>query len=146
MCRYLLLQVLHVCFVNIYVSEVFFLPRIFVGFLSVKGRRKVSKWRHVHVCYTSLLLSRRQTLGQNSSVHGRVFVALERRFLTNRHESTEKLLWVCFFFFCPRGLTSRGGDVTVYVCDINQPSLSTPFYSILEFLFVFMALSTYFIP
>ena len=44
------------------------------------------------------------------------------------------------FFFClfidtclfisPRGFTSRGGDVTVYVFNINQPSLPTPFYSV----------------
>ena len=31
----------------------------------------------------------------------------------------------------PTGSSSRGGDVTVYVFDINQPSLPTPFYSVL---------------
>ena len=39
---------------------------------------------------------------------------------------------------------SRGGDVTVYVSDINQPSLPTPFYSVLVSISVFMALSTVF--
>ena len=29
------------------------------------------------------------------------------------------------------GSPSRGGDVKVYVCDMNQPSLPTPFYSVL---------------
>ena len=29
------------------------------------------------------------------------------------------------------GSPSRGGDVVIYVFDINQPSLPTPFYSIL---------------
>ena len=44
----------------------------------------------------------------------------------------------------PTGSPSRGGDVAVYVFDINQPSLSTPFYSVLVSLSVFMALSTVF--
>ena len=34
--------------------------------------------------------------------------------------------------------------VTVYVFDINQPSLPTPFYSVLVSVSVFMALSTVF--
>ena len=29
------------------------------------------------------------------------------------------------------GSPSRGGDVKIYVCDMNQPSLPTPFYSVL---------------
>ena len=44
----------------------------------------------------------------------------------------------------PTGSPSRGGNVTVHVCDINQPSLSTPFYSVLVSISVFMALSTVF--
>ena len=40
------------------------------------------------------------------------------------------------------GSPSRDGDVTVYVQNINQPSLPTPFYSVLVFAAVFMALST----
>ena len=42
----------------------------------------------------------------------------------------------------PAGSSSRGGDVTVYVCDINQPSLPTPFKkknSVLVSVFVSMA-------
>ena len=42
------------------------------------------------------------------------------------------------------GSPSPGGDVVVYIKDINQPSLPTPFYSDLESTSVFMALSTVF--
>ena len=42
------------------------------------------------------------------------------------------------------GLPSRGGDVVVYVKDINQPSLPTPLYSVLVSISVFIALSTVF--
>ena len=45
----------------------------------------------------------------------------------------------------PRGSPSRGGDVAVYVLDINQPSLPTPFlYSVFVTVSLFMALSTVF--
>ena len=44
----------------------------------------------------------------------------------------------------PTGSPSRGGGVAVYVFDINQPSLSTPFHSVLVSVSVFMALSTVF--
>ena len=44
----------------------------------------------------------------------------------------------------PAGSPSRGGDVTVYVSDIYQPSLSTPFYSVRASVSVFKALSTVF--
>ena len=65
-----------------------------------------------------------------------------------------------FFFFTavyhigispvPAGSPSRGGDVAVYVSDINQPSLPTPFlififlYSVLVSVSVFMVFSTVF--
>ena len=39
---------------------------------------------------------------------------------------------------------SPSGDVAVYVFDINQPSLPTPFYSVLVSIFVFMGLSNAF--
>ena len=44
----------------------------------------------------------------------------------------------------PTGSPSCGGDVAVYVIDINQPSLPTPFSSVLVSVSVFMALSTVF--
>ena len=44
----------------------------------------------------------------------------------------------------PAGSPSHGGDVVVCVKDINQPSLPTPFYSVLVSASVFMALSTVF--
>ena len=42
----------------------------------------------------------------------------------------------------PTDSPSRDGNVTVDVFDINQPSLPTPFYSVLVSISVFMALST----
>ena len=39
---------------------------------------------------------------------------------------------------------SRGGDVVVYIKDINQPSLPTPLYSVLVSISVFMAFPTIF--
>ena len=44
----------------------------------------------------------------------------------------------------PTGSPSRGGDATLYVFDINQQCLPTPFYSVLVSVSVFMALSTVF--
>ena len=44
----------------------------------------------------------------------------------------------------PVGSPSRGGDVAAYVFNISQPSLPTPFYSVLMSVSVFMALSTVF--
>ena len=44
----------------------------------------------------------------------------------------------------PAGSPWRGGDVAVYVFDINQLSLSTPFYSVFVSISVSMALSTVF--
>ena len=46
--------------------------------------------------------------------------------------------------FVPAGSPSRGGDAAVYEFDINQPSLPTPFHSVLVSVSVFMALSTVF--
>ena len=50
------------------------------------------------------------------------------------------------FFHCNvfPGSPSRGGDVTVYAFGINQPSLPTPFYSVLVSISVSLALSTEF--
>ena len=42
------------------------------------------------------------------------------------------------------GSPSSGEDVAVYVKDIHQPSLPTPFYSVLVCISVFMSLSTVF--
>ena len=44
----------------------------------------------------------------------------------------------------PAGSPSRGGDVTVFVFGVNQPSLLTPFYSVFVSVSVFMDLSTVF--
>ena len=47
-----------------------------------------------------------------------------------------------FLSSVPAGLPARGRDVVVHVKDINQPSLPTSFYSVLESISVLMALST----
>ena len=44
----------------------------------------------------------------------------------------------------PEVSPSRGGDVAVYVFDINQPSLPTPFYSVFVSVSVSVVLSTVF--
>ena len=44
----------------------------------------------------------------------------------------------------PAGSPSHGGDVAINVFDINQPSLPTPFFSVLVSISVFVALSTVF--
>ena len=44
----------------------------------------------------------------------------------------------------PAGSPSRGGDVAVYVLDINQPNSPTCFYSLRVPISVFIALSTVF--
>ena len=54
------------------------------------------------------------------------------------------LFWFFFFLVVSLGSRSRGRDVTVYVKDINQPSLLTPFHSVLVSVSVFITLSTLF--
>ena len=49
-------------------------------------------------------------------------------------------------FYAPAGSPSCGGDVAVYVFDINQPSLPTPFHFVLVSASVLMAFELYFIP
>ena len=51
---------------------------------------------------------------------------------------------VVLFLVVPAGSPSRGGDLAVYVFDINQPSLPTPCFSVLVSISAFMALSTVF--
>ena len=46
------------------------------------------------------------------------------------------------FILRPHSLPSHGGGVAVYVLDLNQPSLLTPFYSVLVSVSVSMPLST----
>ena len=65
-------------------------------------------------------------------------------------DSTRRCLTVNSTCLCltvnsiPAGSPSRGGDVAVYVVGINQPSLPTPFYSVLVSASVFTALSIVF--
>ena len=48
----------------------------------------------------------------------------------NKGQYAHHFLFFCFDYFrlVPTGSPSSGGDVAVYVFDINQPSLPTPFY------------------
>ena len=46
------------------------------------------------------------------------------------------------YVWVPAGSPSRGGDVEINVFDVNQPSLPTPFHTVLTSVSVFMALST----
>ena len=62
--------------------------------------------------------------------------------LTQRVEKLCVIRWNATFV--PAGSPSRGGDVGIYVFDINQPSLPTPFYSVLVSISLFMVLSTVF--
>ena len=50
---------------------------------------------------------------------------------------------LCFHSRVPAGSPSRGGDVLVYVLDINQPSLPS-FYSVLASVSALMTLSAVF--
>ena len=65
--------------------------------------------------------------------------------ITRGEMCTSSFSWytLCYssFSWVPTGSPSRGGDVAVYVFDINQPSLPTPFYSALVSVSVFMAVS-----
>ena len=62
-----------------------------------------------------------------------------RRALTSVHECQRQRPVAV-----PAGSPSRGGDVAVDVFDITQPSLLTPFHSVLVSVSVFVALSTVF--
>ena len=59
--------------------------------------------------------------------------------LTQCYEQSHALI-----LLVPAGSPSHGGDVAVYVFNISQPSLPTPFYSVLASISVFMALSNVF--
>ena len=63
--------------------------------------------------------------------------------LTSKNDLTCTIGCV-FFPIVPTGSPSRGGDVVVYIFDINQPSLPTSFYSVLVSIPVFNALSSLF--
>ena len=59
--------------------------------------------------------------------------------------STLFVKYKCFVVkMIPASSSSRDGDVTVYVKDIDQPSSLTPHYSVLVSASLFMALSTVF--
>ena len=63
--------------------------------------------------------------------------------MVDRAQNTNLLTSDCPSF-CLAVPPSRGGDVAVYVLDINQPSFLTLVYSLLVPVSVFMTLSTVF--
>ena len=92
------------------------------------------------------------SLGQVAWKKCLVHVSLGSILTTSLPEAGRRFPFFFFLKIClrmcrcnwSRGLTSWGGDVAVYVFDIDQPSLSTPFNSIVASVSVFMALSTIF--
>ena len=56
------------------------------------------------------------------------------------------LIVILLLLLCPvpAGSPSLGGDVVIYVKDINHPSLPTPLYSVLVSISIFADLSTVF--
>ena len=66
-------------------------------------------------------------------------------FTTDLALNSKQLSSTATFHVVPAGSPSRGGDVVVYVKDINQPSPVTPFiYFTLVSISVFMSLSPVF--
>ena len=71
-------------------------------------------------------------------------VKTELSIITKYSEHIHVSCFIFFLFFVPTGSHSHGGNVMVYVFDINQPSLPTLFSSVLVSVSVFMALPTIF--
>ena len=59
--------------------------------------------------------------------------------------SSHEPFFSCSSLVVTAGSPSRGRDAAVYVSDIKQPSLPTPFHSVLVSISVFTALSTIFL-
>ena len=78
------------------------------------------------------------------------FCFLNESFLSFRKKTRTKTPTVMIFSLShspssdPAGSPSCGGDFAAYVFNIGQPSLPTPFHSVLVGVSVFMALSTVF--
>ena len=85
--------------------------------------------------YLTVTISQRR----NSSCPG-----LHSHILIYLHRTTPHVHISLLPMVVPAGSPSRGGDVTVYVFDMNQPRLPTPFYFVFVSISVFLALSTVF--
>ena len=106
-----------------------------------------------------------------AQLYPHAFTCASHRMEANQHLLTIRLVWACTVTgTCTTSLPTRvmywgggalpptsfnplsvslgspspAGDVMVYVCVINEPSLPTPFYSVLVSVPVFVALSTVF--
>ena len=84
------------------------------------------------------------TLRRTSSSSGKQTHKLHIINNSCKHVTSFISLYVTCLLGVPAGSPSRGGDVMVYVFDINQPSLPTTFSSLPVSISVFMALSTVF--
>ena len=60
------------------------------------------------------------------------------------HSLTGHLTSTKIFYSTVKGSPSHGGDTVVYVFNISQPSLPTPYHTVLVSISVFMALSIVF--
>ena len=80
----------------------------------------------------------RVTKAEATTVNGKLYIEHNLYELHIRAQNYQQFL----FGGVPAGFHPRGGHVAVYVFDINQPSLPTPFYSVLVSVSVFMALSS----
>ena len=72
--------------------------------------------------------------------HRTVTLLTQVRFPGAARDFLQRVIFQCRLSFGVR----PGGDVTVYVCDINQPSFPTPFHSVLASVSAFLPLSTVF--
>ena len=91
--------------------------------------REKSRVDRLSVCGHQTVIIRRTQI---------IEIYLVGQFDTERHQIPP-------LFLVPTGSPSRDLDVALYVLDINQPSLPTPFYSVLVSVSVFTALQLYFI-
>ena len=91
-------------------------------------------------CTVSLLrIYKIDNVGQSQTTHADVSAIVEYACM-----HTCNRLTVFTVEQIPTGSPSRGGDAAVYVFDVNQLSLTTPFNSVLVSVSVFMAISTVF--
>ena len=95
---------------------------------------------HIHLPVCSWIMDPHSRAAKKNTSHGNEMLPQDTTHLIQRQ---------CYqrgspFQDAPTGLTSRGEDGMICVKDINQPSLPTPFYSVLVSDSVFMAFSTVF--
>ena len=94
-------------------------------------------------CYFPLLI---QNLYGKQGQRNCVNILLVYSIINHRNNYYTSLSVVLPMLWSPASSPSRGGDVTVYVYDINQPRLHNLSYSVLVSISVLMPFQLYFIP